>query len=473
MNQFARLEPAAARGLTGFRPRLPLDREQGALLVDLADDLFSPRWWRGLATLASLCIAALALAPGLEPLPGGRPAPLTPATWEQMAATGISPAANGSRTGLPMAETGAVTTLTDAPERTRIEVYAMLGPGERLASALERSGATAGDSASAAHLIEAAAGRPLAAGTALRLLLGASSGTVRSIELLSLRAGLDAQLAVVRDKDRLVLRRSAIAVDASPVRISGRAGDGLYWSLRAAGVSAQLAADYLKALATQVDVGAIGPDDRFDLVYANRRAATGESEAGALVYAGLRPALGPPLQLLRWREGGSEQWLEASGVGERRSGMAWPVDAPITSNFGMRFHPLLHYSRMHKGIDFGARSGTPIVAAADGQVERAGWAGGYGNQVRLAHGGNIETSYSHMSRMVVAPGMAVRQGQLIGYVGTTGLSTGPHLHYEVYEGGTAIDPLRIRFVSRSRLEGSSLAAFKARLAQLLALPTAP
>jgi murein DD-endopeptidase MepM/ murein hydrolase activator NlpD len=124
---------------------------------------------------------------------------------------------------------------------------------------------------------------------------------------------------------------------------------------------------------------------------------------------------------------------------------------------------------MHKGIDFGAHYGTPIVAAADGTVERAGWAGGYGEQVRLAHAGGIETSYSHMSRMVVAPGSAVRQGQLIGYTGSSGLSTGPHLHYEVMRGGQAINPMSVRFISHATLEGPSLAAFKARVAALLSV----
>ena len=111
----------------------------------------------------------------------------------------------------------------------------------------------------------------------------------------------------------------------------------------------------------------------------------------------------------------------------------------------MRYHPILHFARMHKGIDFGAAWGSPIVAAADGQVAAAGWAGGYGRQVRIAHAGGIATSYSHMSSMVVAPGSLVRQGQLIGYVGSSGLSTGPHLHYEVHRTAQAVNPLSVRF----------------------------
>ena len=150
---------------------------------------------------------------------------------------------------------------------------------------------------------------------------------------------------------------------------------------------------------------------------------------------------------MKWTVGGRNGWYEAASLTPVSSAFAWPVNAPITSNFGMRYHPILHFARMHRGMDFGARWGTPITASADGQVSRAGWAGGYGQQVRIAHAGGIATSYSHMSRMVVAPGSLVHQGQLIGYVGTTGLSTGPHLHYETYRNGVSVNPRSVQFAA--------------------------
>jgi murein DD-endopeptidase MepM/ murein hydrolase activator NlpD len=133
----------------------------------------------------------------------------------------------------------------------------------------------------------------------------------------------------------------------------------------------------------------------------------------------------------------------------------------------MRFHPVLHYARMHKGIDFGAHYGQPIAAAAEGQVIQAGWAGGYGQQVRIAHGNGLVTSYSHMSRMAVAPGTLVHAGQLIGYVGSTGLSTGPHLHFETLQGGVAVNPLGIRFTGAVPVDPGQSAAIKARVKELL------
>src|SRR5688572_33389169 len=124
---------------------------------------------------------------------------------------------------------------------------------------------------------------------------------------------------------------------------------------------------------------------------------------------------------------------------------------------------------MHRGIDFGAGHGAPTVAASDGQVIASGWSGGYGRQVRIAHGGGIVTTYSHMSRAVAEPGNFVRQGQLIGYVGSSGLSTGPHLHYEVYRGGVAVNPLAVRFASTPVIDPAQQSAFKARLKALLSV----
>lgn len=119
-----------------------------------------------------------------------------------------------------------------------------------------------------------------------------------------------------------------------------------------------------------------------------------------------------------------------------------PVDGvKLTSDFGMRWHPVLGGRRAHKGVDLAAPMGTPIHAAADGVVERADWYSSYGLYVALEHGGDIETRYGHMSRLNVAAGQHVHKGDIIGYVGTTGRSTGPHLHYEVRIAGEAVNPV--------------------------------
>ncbi len=246
------------------------------------------------------------------------------------------------------------------------------------------------------------------------------------------------------------MTRIPVPVTTTPIRVRGRAGDGLYWALRTAGASTGVATAYLKALAQEIDVGEIGPDASFDLVVARRRSADGQMAEGDLLYAGIDRMIDRDLQLVRWTAGGKPVWVDAITIGQApraAEGLAWPVQARITSGFGYRIHPILRFARMHRGIDFGARWGTPIHAAADGQVTRAGWAGGYGRQVRLAHAGGLASSYSHMSSLSVAPGTMVRQGQVIGYVGSSGLSTGPHLHYEVYRGGVAVNPMSVKFTA--------------------------
>jgi murein DD-endopeptidase MepM/ murein hydrolase activator NlpD len=120
---------------------------------------------------------------------------------------------------------------------------------------------------------------------------------------------------------------------------------------------------------------------------------------------------------------------------------ARPVDSPVGSGFGMRYHPILHVNRPHRGLDFSAPSGTPIRAADSGVVIWSGWFGAFGKLVIIDHGGDLTTLYAHTSRIVVSKGDAVARGQLVAYSGSTGLATGPHLHFEIRRNGTPVDPL--------------------------------
>jgi len=462
----------AGVGFTGVRAaprsfgRQAPPPEPFRLTVDLSQDLFSKLWWRGAASLTVLCVGLALLVPAPLPI-GGLGASVGADEASGLRDLGVAPARLGGRSGGRMAASASVEPLTGAPERAQVELFVRLSPGDRLGPLLLRLGARASDAVAVANL--AAGHGAISPGASISIRLGRDAGGVRSIERVAYRAGLADDIVISAGPTGFQLSTRAIAVDERPQRIRGRVGDGLYWSLRSAGVEPATAADYLKALSTQLDVGAdLGPDDRFDLIVANRRAG-GQNQLGGLLYAGIQRIGGHPVELMKWSVGGRSQWVEASSLtAVASSGFIWPVNAPVTSEFGPRYHPILHFTRMHKGMDFGARWGTPIVASADGEVERAGWAGGYGRQVRLAHAGGIETSYSHMSRFVVEPGSLVRQGQLIGYSGTTGLSTGPHLHYETYRGGVAVNPRDVRFaVAVPVADDGRQAAFKARLKALL------
>jgi len=444
------------------------------LVVDLGQRIGSAEWLRGFATCAALCYAAWSLAPTMAPLPGVSPAPLSDVQFEEARALTIAPLAFGADTGRRMAPGDAVEPLAESPERPIIDLRATLGRGDGFARVLERAGVGSAEADRIATMIgEVVPVSDLRPGTTMDLTLGRRPNRTvsRPLEKLAFRARFDLRIEMARVGGSLVLTRIPIAVDETPLRIQGRVGDSLYRSARAAGVPARIVESYIRALTSQISVPAgLASADRFDIIIEHRRAATGETETGQLLYAGLQRSGGRNLQMMQWTSDGRTQWFEASGVGRQSGGLQQPVPGRITSNYGLRMHPVLRYSRMHRGVDFRAAYGTPILAAADGRVSAAGWAGGYGRQVRLSHSGGIATSYSHMSRIAVRPGTAVRRGQVIGYVGSTGLSTGPHLHYEMYRNGATINPRSVRFTSRAQLSGDDLASFRSRLRSLLGTP---
>jgi murein DD-endopeptidase MepM/ murein hydrolase activator NlpD len=462
----------AARGFGRKGSRRSFLQADIDLVVDLGVRIGSREWFRGLATCAALCYAAWSLAPPAAAMQGGS-APMPEPHWEEAQALAFTPLALGADTGKRMAPTEAVEPLSEAPERPRLDLVATLSHGDDLARALERAGVAKAEAAQVAGMVaEHLPVSEIRPGTTLNITLGRRPNprVSRPLDSLTFRAKLDLRLTVVRAGDQLVIEPTRIAIDETPLRIQGRVGSSLYRSARAAGAPARAVEAYIRALATQVSIGQVGSDDVFDIVLENRRAETGESETGQLLYAGLQRANGRDLQLMRWSAGGDTQWYEASGVGRTSGTLQQPVPGGVSSGFGMRRHPILGYSRMHRGVDFRAGYGTPIVATTAGRVSGAGWGGGYGRVVRLAHPGGLTTVYAHMSRIAVSPGQTVRQGQVIGYVGSTGLSTGPHLHYEMYRNGAPIDPRSVRWITRAQLSGADLAGFRSRLRNLLALP---
>ncbi|NIA71884.1 M23 family metallopeptidase [Pelagibius litoralis] len=190
---------------------------------------------------------------------------------------------------------------------------------------------------------------------------------------------------------------------------------------------------------------------------------------GELLYATMTLS-GSRTELYHYeRANGDADFYTPEGASVRRSLMRTPIDgARLSSGFGMRKHPVLGYSKMHKGTDFAAPSGTPIYAAGNGVVEKAGRNGGYGKYVRIRHGSSYKTAYAHLSRYGkgVKAGVRVKQGQIIGYVGTTGRSTGPHLHYEVVLNGKQVNPLKVTLPRGDKLKKNEMADFAARRAEI-------
>jgi murein DD-endopeptidase MepM/ murein hydrolase activator NlpD len=467
---FGRVSPVRALGpLARFQHRFP-DFE---FAPDLGSRIGSAQWWRGTATCAGLLAGVALLSPGFErPIYAGVPGALVGTDADIARAQAIAPLGMGARTGTRLGATNQVALLTDTPERPILQSTVTLGSGGGFEAALARAGVGKEESVRAAGLISSAVALgDLKSGTQIDLTLGrrTDKSAPRPLEKLAFRARFDLSLELTRSGDSLALNEIPIAIDHTPLRIRGRVGDSLFRSARAAGAPTRAVEAFIRAVATRVPVGRIGADTEYDLIVGQAKAATGEVQMGDLLYAGLRGG-GSKVQLVRWEEGGRTTWYDGSGTGERKGQMAMPAAGRISSGFGFRRHPVLGFGRMHKGMDIAAGYGAPIRAANDGVVAFAGRSGGYGNFVRLSHSGGMGTGYGHMSRIAVRGGQRVARGQVIGYVGSTGLSTGPHLHYELYRNGVAINPRSVSFSVVEQLGGNDLRAFKAKLAQLMAVP---
>ncbi|WP_244639551.1 M23 family metallopeptidase [Aureimonas endophytica] len=241
--------------------------------------------------------------------------------------------------------------------------------------------------------------------------------------------------------------------------------DGIYQAALSYGLNDRMCQQLLRMLATDVDFQAhVGPDDRLTVFYSMDEGQDQATENSQILYV---EALfgGKAKRYYRFRANGEDhyEYYDQEGRSAKQFLIRTPVpNGRFTSPFGVRTHPILGYARPHWGVDWAAPTGTPILASGDGIVESAGQTSGYGRQTIIKHGNGYETSYSHQSSIArgVVPGAHVRQGQVIGAVGSSGLSTGSHLHYEVIVNGQKVDPMRIKFPSGHILQGEELDVFR-------------
>jgi murein DD-endopeptidase MepM/ murein hydrolase activator NlpD len=209
----------------------------------------------------------------------------------------------------------------------------------------------------------------------------------------------------------------------------------------------------------------VGPGDSFEIFLG----ADDEEGDPEILYASLTLG-GEARRVYRFQgESGAVDYFDELGRSLKKFLLRKPItEGVLRSGFGMRRHPILGYAKMHTGVDWANRIGTPIVAAGNGTVIKAEWDSGYGRRIEIEHANGYVTAYSHQSRFAkgISRGARVRQGQVIGYVGNTGLSTGPHLHYEVIVNGHLVDPMKIRVPRGEELDGRALAEFKRQREQV-------
>lgn len=296
----------------------------------------------------------------------------------------------------------------------------------------------------------------------------ADSDLPRLLEL-SFDTDVDRRVVLSRGDDgQLSAREERTELTVALTRISGTIDDSLFAAAARAGMPATVTTELIRMFSYDVDFQRdIHPGDQFELLVERHQDPDGRTlKWGDILYAKL-VTTDDTLPIYRFTpaDDGIPDFFNPKGESVRKALLRTPIDgARISSGFGMRRHPILGYSKMHKGLDFAAPTGTPILAAGDGVIEKIGRAGAYGNYIRLRHDGKYSTAYAHMSRFAkgLKPGSRVRQGQTIGYVGTTGRSTGPHLHYEILTAGKQINPQGVRFQTGRRLAGKELRAFEER-----------
>lgn len=256
--------------------------------------------------------------------------------------------------------------------------------------------------------------------------------------------------------------------------------DGIYRSALLYGMSADMVGQIIRMLASNVDFQSqLRPSDTLEAFFSVADDSGTATEDSELLFVNARFG-GNTIRLYRFQhpEDNSIDYYDEEGRSARQFLLRNPVpNGKFRSGFGMRRHPILKYSRMHTGVDWSAPRGTPIIAAGNGIVEKAGWdSGGYGRQTIIRHANGYKSSYSHQNSIAkgVVPGARVRQGQVIGTVGSTGLSTGPHLHYELIVNGNKVDAMRIRLPDGKSLKGDAYAMFareRDRINALLGIET--
>lgn len=473
--------------------------------VHLAD----ARRSRTLLFFAALTGALLLIAGLLIFGAGERPAPAREAEATVVASADAAPEpAETSESSLTAAEAAAVVpsaapaapdlsgrALIEAEHRQFAEVWrAEIDPlettvrrGETFAGVLDDAGASRVDAARAIAALESLfSSRELRAGQSLTIFMEhprashfaaadamAAEAPESRLAGFSFRPDDERTLTVSRVGDQFRAREAVATLEREIVRARGEVSSSLYLSAIERGATDRIVVELANILGFAVDFRAIQPGDGFDVVferYVNRRGET--VRTGEILYV-VFEGRGDPLEYFRFTApDGEVGFYTADGESARRLLMLMPINgARISSSFGMRFHPVLNTNRAHNGTDFAAPRGTPIMAAGAGVVERANRFGSFGNYIRIQHSNGFETAYAHLNGFArgIRSGARVQQGQTIGYVGTTGRSTGPHLHYEVHLNGRPTNPMSLDLPTGKTLTETELELFEAERGRLIAI----
>ena len=332
-----------------------------------------------------------------------------------------------------------------------IDVPIALKDGETLTDAVIRAGVAPGEAKAAVELLSSHNPAGIKAGQTIEAAIARPIGNAAAqpAQLLGLTVRTDwaKQLTLTTSRDGEMRLRSLEEAVRDERRVAiGQVDGSLMTSAQALGATQQLTTQIVKLFASKIDFERdIQAGDTFKLVFDRKVTESGRTvEAGNLLYAEIQTKGGiDRFYSYQPRGDRNVEYFDENGKNIKGFLLATPVlGAHVSSGFGMRFHPILGFMKMHTGIDFAAPTGTPVQAAGDGVIQDARWWGGYGRWVRIAHSKEWETGYGHLSAIAVHPGQVVHQGDIIGYVGTTGNVKEPQLHFAIREGKDPVDPAK-------------------------------
>ena len=271
-------------------------------------------------------------------------------------------------------------------------------------------------------------------------------------------------IEVRKSKNKFIVKENILQLYKREVVVKSVINNNLYSSAIQSGIEPNIIIEFARIFGFEVDFQRdIRKGDWFELLYEkfeddNERVR----DTGKIIYASMF-VNGEEINLYHFKDKNSDDFFNIKGQSITKSLMKTPINgARLSSSFGMRKHPILGYNKMHRGTDFAAPSGTPIMASGSGTITRARWCGGGGNCVKIRHNSTYETIYAHMKSFAkgIKEGKKVKQGQIIGYVGSTGMSTGPHLHYEVVVNGKKVNSQRLKLPSGKKLKGEARKDFE-------------
>ncbi len=271
-------------------------------------------------------------------------------------------------------------------------------------------------------------------------------------------------LEIRKSQNNFIVKENILQLYKKEVVVKNIIKNNLYNAAVETGVEPNIIIEFARVFGFEVDFQRdIRKGDWFEIFYEKFEDENNRvRDTGKIIYASMY-VNGEEINLYNFKYNNEEEYYDIKGKSITKSLMKTPINgARLSSSYGMRKHPILGYNKMHRGTDFAAPSGTPIMASGSGTVTRARWCGGGGNCVKIKHNSTYETVYAHMKAFAkgVREGKKVKQGQIIGYVGSTGLSTGPHLHYEVIVNGKKVNSQRLKLPSGKTLKGEERQQFE-------------